>query len=141
MAHILMPDLYFKPEHTAAAIKALVEETTHSVKVEPGVLYFDLMQSKLDPNIVHVYAVYRDEAALAFHQKQSHYGELMKNLSQWFAKPPNLRVAHSAKPGDAVWEKLAVAKARALAPKKALARGKKLTKVTAKQTVASRKAR
>lgn len=135
MAHILMPDLYFKPEHTAAAIKALVEETTHSIKVEPGVLYFDLMQSKLDPNTVHVYAVYRDEAALAFHQKQPHYGELMKNLSQWFAKPPNLRVAHSAKPGDAPWEKLAVAKAKALAPKKKVA-SKKLVKKVAKRASA-----
>ncbi len=114
MAHILMPDLYFKPEHTQAAIKALVDETKHSIEVEPGVLYFDLMQSKLDPNIVHVYAVYRDEAALAFHQKQQHYIALMANLSKWFAKPPNLRVAHSAKPGDDHWEKFAVEKAKRL---------------------------
>src|SRR5688572_15887959 len=114
MAHILMPDLYFKPEFVDQAIQALIEETRHSVAVEPGVLYFDLMQSKLDRTNVHVYAVYRDEAALAFHQQQPHYIELTTKLRDWYAKPPNLRVAHSAKPGNDHWEDLAIKKAKAL---------------------------
>lgn len=111
MAHIMMPDLYFKPEHRDEGIRLLRAEIEHSLAVEPGVLHFDLVQDKQDLNIVHVYAVYRDEAALESHRNEKHYIDLMAQLRQWYAQPSNPRMGHSLRPGDEHWEKFAREKA------------------------------
>lgn len=47
--------------------------------MEPGILRFDLARDKSDPNAIHVYAVYEDEAAYAFHRQQPYYEELMES--------------------------------------------------------------
>src|SRR5262249_45935648 len=75
--HVMMPDLYIKPEYREAYIEAIVHEVKQGLAKEPGILRFDLVQDHGDPNVIHVYAVYRDRAALEFHQQQPYYVEFM----------------------------------------------------------------
>ena len=110
MTHIMMPTLYIRPERSEEFVRLISAEVDHSLKVEPGILRFDLTRDKSDPNVVHVYAVYEDEAAYAFHQAQPYYQELMEKILPCFSKPPDIRVATNLLPRDADWARLAASR-------------------------------
>ena len=102
---VMMPDLFIKPEHREAYIEAIVHEVKQGLEKEPdGILRFDLVQDAADPNVIHVYAVYRDQAALEFHQQQPYYVEFMQRTQGWWSKPPQLRSGRNLFPTDAEWK-------------------------------------
>lgn len=107
MTHIMMPTLFIQPAKREKFIRLITAEIEHSLAVEPGILRFDLAADKSNPNAIHVYAVYEDEKAYAFHQAQPYYEELMKNILPCFSKPPLIRVATNVLPRDADWARLA----------------------------------
>jgi quinol monooxygenase YgiN len=110
MTHILMPTLFLRPERTEEFIALITAEVEHSLRVEPGILRFDLARDRSDPHAIHVYAVYRDEAAFLFHQQQAYYRELMQKTSPWFARPPAIRVATGLLPRADEWERVFAAR-------------------------------
>ena len=112
MTHIMMPTLYIEPERREEFIRLITAEIEHSLRVEPGILRFDLAADQSDPNAIHVYAVYEDEAAYAFHQAQPYYKELMEKILPCFSKPPHIRVATNLLPRDADWARLAASRKR-----------------------------
>ena len=101
---VMMPDLFIKPEYREAYIEAIVSEVKQGLEKEPGILRFDLVQDSADPNVIHVYAVYRDEAALEFHQRQPYYVEFMQRTQPWWSRPPQLRSGRNLFPPDAEWK-------------------------------------
>jgi len=101
---VMMPDLFIQPEHREAYIEAIVREVKQGIAKEPGILRFDLVQDATDPNVIHVYAVYRDQAALEFHQQQPYYVEFMQRTQGWWSKPPQLRSGRNLFPADAEWK-------------------------------------
>ena len=104
--HVMMPDLFIKPEYREAYIEAIIHEVKQGLEKEPeGILRFDLVQDGADPNVIHVYAVYRDEAALHFHQQQPYYVEFMQKTMPWWSKPPVLRSGRNLLPTDADWKR------------------------------------
>ncbi len=110
MTHIMMPTLYIQPAKREEFLRLITAEIEHSMRVEPGILRFDLAADQEDPNAIHVYAVYEDAAAYAFHQEQTHYKELMEAILPMFAKPPVIRMATNVLPRDADWAALAAAR-------------------------------
>jgi autoinducer 2-degrading protein len=110
VTHIMMPTLHIRPERMEDFIRLITAEVEHSLKVEPGILRFDLARDKSDPNAIHVYAVYEDEAAYAFHQQQPYYKELMEKILPCFSKPPDIRMAPNVLPRGAAWAKLAASR-------------------------------
>ena len=118
MTHIMMPTLFIEPGHVEEFIELIRTEVEHSLRVEPGILRFDLTRDKQDPNVIHVYAVYADEAAYAFHQAQPYYKELMGKMLPLFARMPEIRMATNLLPRDADWAKLLASRKQALAPKR-----------------------
>ena len=112
MTHIMMPTLFIQPEKREEFVRLITAEIEHSMRVEPGILRFDLAADQDDPNTIHVYAVYENEAAYAFHQEQGHYKELMEAILPMFAKPPLIRVATNVLPRDADWTALAAERKR-----------------------------
>ena len=112
MTHIMMPTLYIQPQRREKFLRLITAEIEHSMKVEPGILRFDLAADQSDPNAIHVYAVYEDEAAYAFHQAQPDYKELMDQILPCFAKPPHIRVGTNVLPRDADWARLAATRKR-----------------------------
>lgn len=129
--HIMMPDLCVQPEHTEEFIEAIVNEVEHALEVEPGIIAFDLTQNHKYPNVIHVHAVYVDEAALQFHMKQLHFLELIEKLNRWRIDLPPGPIPRSGRvlhPRPGHWEKLAAEKAKrfgASAPKKGKPSSKK----------------
>lgn len=124
MTHIMLPTLYIRPERREEFIRLITAEIEHPLRVEPGILRFDLAADQSDPNAIHVYAVYGDEVAYAFHQAQPHYQELMEKILPCFALPPHIRVATNVLPGDADWARLAAARKRKPARPRQAARRK-----------------
>jgi autoinducer 2-degrading protein len=104
MTHVMMPTLFIRPEHTEQCIRLIAAEVEHARRAEPGILRFDLARDQADPDAIHVYAVYRDAAAYAFHQAQPYYAQLMQAIEPWFSRPPLIRVATSLLPRPADWE-------------------------------------
>ena len=102
--HVMMPDLYIKPEYREAYIEAIVHEVKQGLAKEPGILRFDLVQDHEDPNVIHVYAVYRDRAALEFHQQQPYYVEFMQKTMAWWSRPSLVRSGRNLFPADAEWK-------------------------------------
>jgi quinol monooxygenase YgiN len=103
----MMPTLFIQPAKREKFIRLITAEIEHSLKVEPGILRFDLAADQSDPNAIHVYAVYEDEAAYAFHVAQPYYKELMDNILPCFSRPPLMREATNLLPRDADWARLA----------------------------------
>jgi quinol monooxygenase YgiN len=124
VTHIMMPTLFIQPAKREKFLRLITAEIEHSLKVEPGILRFDLAADQSDPNAIHVYAVYQDEKAYAFHQAQPYYEELMKNILPCFSKPPLIRVARNVLPRDADWRRLATARRREAGARRRAAREK-----------------
>jgi quinol monooxygenase YgiN len=114
MTHIMMPTLFIKPGHVEEFIELIRAEVEHSLRVEPGILRFDLTRDKQAENVIHVYAVYADEAAYAFHQAQPYYQELMEKMLPLFERMPDIRMATNLLPRDADWAELHATRKRAL---------------------------
>jgi quinol monooxygenase YgiN len=114
----MMPTLYIQPAKREKFLRLITAEIEHSLAVEPGILRFDLAADKSDPNAIHVYAVYADEAAYAFHQAQPWYKELMADILPCFARPPLIRTATNVLPRDADWARLAAERRRSLRARK-----------------------
>ena len=90
--HILLVDVFIKPQHKDAYIKGIVEQTKATLAQEPGCLRFDIIENASDPNMLHVYEVFRDEAALALHRAAAYHTSFMDNSKDWHAKPAHVRV-------------------------------------------------
>jgi len=103
VTHIMMPTLHIRPGQMDEFVRLICAEIEHSLRVEPGILRFDLARDRDDPHAVHVYAVYRDEAAYDFHLQQPYYRDLMAKIVPLFSRPPEIRIATNLLPRDADW--------------------------------------
>lgn len=143
--HIMMPDLWVQPEHADEFIEAIVSEVEHSLKVESGIIAFDLTQNHDFPNLIHVHAVYTNEAALQFHMTQQHFKDLIKLLDAWRIPPQSTTFQRSGRvlhPRPGYWEKLAADKARRMSAKPSRTTAKKkYLKPAVRLTVSKRTAK
>ncbi len=57
-----------------------------SVQDEPDCLVFDVIQDAADPDLVYLYELYRDEAALAHHKTTEHYLQSRPLLAECIVK-------------------------------------------------------
>ena len=69
----LIVSLKVKPEMRDRFLEAAADDSTCSVRDEPGCRRFDVLQDQADPNHFFFYEVYRDEAALEAHRAAPHY--------------------------------------------------------------------
>jgi len=69
----LIVSLKVKPEMRERFLEAAADDSTCSVRDEPGCRRFDVLQDQADPNHFFFYEVYRDEAALEAHRATPHY--------------------------------------------------------------------
>jgi quinol monooxygenase YgiN len=118
----MMPTLFIQPAKREKFLRLITAEIEHSLAVEPGILRFDLAADRSDPNAIHVYAVYADENAYAFHQAQPYYEQLMKDILPCFSKPPLIRMGTNLLPRDADWTRLARERRREAAARRRAAR-------------------
>lgn len=69
----LVVSLKIKPDQRQRFLAAAEDDSTCSVRDEPGCLRFDVLQDEEEENHFYFYEVYRDEAALEAHTKAPHY--------------------------------------------------------------------
>ena len=63
----IMASLRTKPEHRDALIKLLVDDAREDFPLEQGWIRFDILRDEKDPNLIHVYEVFKDRKAHAAH--------------------------------------------------------------------------
>ena len=80
----LIVTLQIKPEHRVAFMDSLLDDARGANEDEPGCLRFDVLQDDSDPNRVHLYEVYRDDAALDAHRQAPHYIRWRDTVQDWF---------------------------------------------------------
>ena len=82
----LVVTIQIKPGHKEAFMASMLDDAMGSNNDEPGCLRFDVLQNNEDPNKIHLYEVYKDQAAVDAHRQAPHY---TKKLSQnWWQRSP-----------------------------------------------------
>ena len=94
-----------KPEHKDAFMASLEGDARGSNNDEPGCLQFDVLQDNEDPNRVHLYEIYRDEAAVEAHRAAPHYTKWRAEVADWFDGEIERSVATPVYPKDSEWVK------------------------------------
>jgi (4S)-4-hydroxy-5-phosphonooxypentane-2,3-dione isomerase len=69
----LVVSLNVKPDMREQFLAAAQDDSTCSVRDEPGCLRFDVLQDVNDENRYYFYEVYRDDAAFAAHATMPHF--------------------------------------------------------------------
>ena len=90
--HILFADIFIKPQFKAIYLKGIIEQTKATLTHEPGCLRFDITENNADPNLLHIYEVFRDEAALVAHRAADYHTSFLAATKDYHAKPPLVRV-------------------------------------------------
>ena len=72
-----------KPGFRDQFVEAVLDDARGSVQDEPGCFRFDVLQDSEDPNRIHLYEVYADEAARQAHRQMPHYLKWRDTVSDW----------------------------------------------------------
>ncbi|MSP97453.1 MAG: antibiotic biosynthesis monooxygenase [Betaproteobacteria bacterium] len=92
MYAVVVP-LKVKPEMREKFLAAALDDSTCSVRDEPGCLRFDVLQDNTDPNKFFFYEVfyevYLDENAFKAHQASAHYPRWRAAAAEVLAEPTN----------------------------------------------------
>ncbi|HDS1779486.1 TPA: antibiotic biosynthesis monooxygenase [Pseudomonas putida] len=62
-----------KPGCAKAFLSAIKDNAAASVASEPGCLVFDVSQDRVDPEVIYLYEIYRDDAAYDAHTQTAHF--------------------------------------------------------------------
>ena len=85
-------------------LDAVYDDAKGSVRDEEGCFRFDVLKSSSDPNVIHLYEVYRDSTALDEHRRAPHYVKWRSTVEPWFDGPPERVEMETRFPSDAGWE-------------------------------------
>ncbi len=80
----LVVTIKIKPDHKEAFMASMLDDARGSNNDEPGCLRFDVLQDNENPNMIHLYEVYTDEAAVEAHRQAPHYTKWRETVKDWF---------------------------------------------------------
>ena len=83
----LLVTIDIQPEFKERFMEELLLDAKGANDDEPGCLRFDVLQDNEDPNRVHLYEVYKDDAAIAAHREAPHFVKWRDTTKDWLAKP------------------------------------------------------
>ncbi|HEX8968093.1 MAG TPA: putative quinol monooxygenase [Chloroflexota bacterium] len=96
----LIVSLKVKPEQRQQFLAAAEDDSTCSVRDEPGCLRFDVLQDRNDENHFFFHEVYRDEAALQAHTQAPHFARWSQVRDQVLAEPAGRETCSVVFPRD-----------------------------------------
>ena len=82
---------------------AATEENAVASRKESGVVRFDVLSDRADPNHVVLVEIYRDEAAAAAHKDTGHYQRWRDIVAQMMARPREASRYVNTSPEDSDW--------------------------------------
>ena len=85
------------------ALLAATEANATASRHEPGVLRFDVLSDRTDPDHVVLVEVYRDEAAAAAHKETAHYAQWRDTVAPMMARPRQAARYVNTSPSDSDW--------------------------------------
>ena len=101
----LVVTIQIKPGHKDAFMEAMLDDARGSVQNEAGCLRFDVVQDLEDPDRIHLYEVYRDDAAIEAHRQAPHYLKWRETVKDWHAAEPVRRSCVTVYPPESEWSK------------------------------------
>jgi autoinducer 2-degrading protein len=95
-------DIAVIPEQLEAFLAA-TEENAAASRDEPGVLRFDVLSDRSDPQHVVLVEIYRDEAAATAHKDTAHYLRWRDTVAPMMARPRQASRYVNTSPDDGDW--------------------------------------
>ena len=99
---IVHVDIGVVPEELEAFLAATADNAAAS-RNEPGVVRFDALSDRADPNHVVLVEIYRDEAAAAAHKETEHYARWRDTVAPMMARPRQAARYVNTSPDDQDW--------------------------------------
>ena len=96
----LVVSLKVKPELRDSFLAAAEDDSTCSVRDEPGCLRFDVSQDNADPNHFYFYEVYQDEDAFQAHGQAPHFARWRAAAAEVLVEPANATRCTTVSPRD-----------------------------------------
>jgi autoinducer 2-degrading protein len=101
MYAVVVP-LKVKPEMREKFLAAALDDSTCSVRDEPGCLRFDVLRDTEDPHKFFYYEVYKDAAARAAHRETPHFKKYAAESADMLSMGSR-RILTNQVPADAKW--------------------------------------
>lgn len=99
---IVHVDIAVVPDQLGAFLAATQENAVAS-RDEPGIVRFDVLSDRAEPNHVVLVEIYRDEAASAAHKDTSHYQRWRDTVAPMMARPREAARYINTSPADSDW--------------------------------------
>jgi len=97
--------LQVRPGFRDSFVEATLSDARGSVADEPGCFRFDVLQDASDPNRVHLYEVYADQAAREAHRQMPHYLKWRSAVGEWLDGDTQRIECTTVFPSDDGWRK------------------------------------
>jgi autoinducer 2-degrading protein len=101
----LVVKIRVKPEYRAQFLEQMVADGVGSEKNEPGCLMFNIVRDNADPNVLHLFEVYRDDEAVEDHKKTPHFLKWLETTKDWLAAPLEISRCTTVYPSAEAWTK------------------------------------
>jgi len=102
--HVKFVTVKVKPEFHDAFIEGMSENARSAVASEPGCFQFDIIQDVNEPNTLHFYEVFKDEAAYDEHHTMDYQRKWAEMSKDWRDGPSVVRTGSNAHPADGNWK-------------------------------------
>ena len=99
----LMVTINIQPAFREQFIEAMMGDARGANEDEPGCLRFDVIQDASNSNRIHLYEVYRDEAAIEAHRKAPHYLKWREITDGWRDGEPTRIEGTPVYPPEEAW--------------------------------------
>lgn len=104
-AKVLVVKIRVKPEYREQFLEQMWADAIGSEKNEPGCLMFNVVQDGADPNVLHLFEVYRDDAAVEAHKAAPHFQKWLAATKDWLAAPFEVVRGTTIYPPGPAWTK------------------------------------
>ncbi len=103
----LFVTIYVKPEYRDRLLDELRNDALGSEQNEPGCMMFNIARDDDDPNLLRLFEVYRDDAAVDAHAATPHFQRFAEVTKDWQAKPFEVVTTTVVYPRPESWTKRA----------------------------------
>jgi quinol monooxygenase YgiN len=103
----LFVTIHVKPGYRQRLLDELSGDAHGSERDEPGCLMFNVAVDDADPDVLHLFEVYRDDAAVDAHVEMPHYKRFAEATRDWQAKPIEVVSTTVLYPAPECWTKRA----------------------------------
>ncbi len=97
--------IHARPGYRDRLLDELRKDAVGSERDEPGCLMFNIAQDDADPNVLHLFEVYRDDAAIDAHVAAPHYQRFAEATKDWQARPYEVVTTSVVYPPAHAWTK------------------------------------